>query len=227
MKSFYSLYQFLMPALMFPVAYWLWWERLGHSHPVALLVMFVPVVSYYIFVIVGVIKFRLWEMNTRPTIRGVRPHHGFVLGTGAALLTYLSLRMTPIDEAGFSSVLTAAFLGASVFGFWSWWYETYAIKSGFISIYTKKAAEGASAEEAVTEYAPILFGSMGACYAVMVKTAEGVLLTGRGPTLYWLVALLGGASIIVVPTCLYLLVHRLKHGESGLKTYRDVIRNSR
>lgn len=224
MKRFYAVYQFAIPLLFFPLAYWLWWERFGRDHRVTLLVLFVPVISYYIFVIVGIMKFRLWEMNTRPTIRGFRPHHGFVLGTGAALLTYLCLRMVAVDESGISSVLTAAFLGASVFGFWNWWYETYAIKSGFISIYTKKIADGASAEEAVTDYAPVLFGSMGACYAAMVKTAEMVLLTNRSASLYWLIAIGGGLAIIFVPTALYLIMHRIKHGESGLRTYVDVIR---
>ena len=223
MKLFYSIYQFVVPLLLFPFAYWLWWERFNHDHGITLLVLFVPVVSYYIFVIIGVTKFRLWEMNTRPTIRGVRPHHGFVLGTAAALLTYLCLRMVPVEQTGILSVLTAAFLGAPVFGFWNWWYETYAIKSGFISIYTKKIADGATAEEAVTDYAPVLFGSMGACYAAMVKTAENLLLTDHSPALYWLVAMVGGLAIILVPTGLYMLVHRIRHGESGLKTYIDVI----
>lgn len=224
MKHFYSIYQFIVPLTMFPITYWLWWERLGGDHRVTLLVLFVPVVAYYVFVIVGVTRFRLWEMNTRPTINGVRPHHGFVLATGAALLTYLCLRMVPVGQSAISDVLTAAFLGASVFGFWNWWYETYAIKSGFISIYTKKIADGASAEEAVTDYAPVLFGSMGACYAAMVKIAEGALLADRSPGLYWLTAVAGGLAMILVPTILYLLVHQIKHRESGLKTYKDVIR---
>jgi hypothetical protein len=224
MKLFYSIYQFVVPLLLFPFAYWLWWRRLDHDHSVTLLVLFVPVVSYYIFVMIGILKYRLWEMNTRPTIRGFRPHHGFVIATAAALLTYLCLRMTPVGQSGLTGVLTAAFLAASVFGFWNWWYETYAIKSGFISIYTKKIADGASAEEAVTDYAPILFGSMGACYASMVKTAENLLLVEHSATRYWLVAIVGGLAIILVPTGLYMLAHRIRHGESGLKTYIDVIR---
>jgi len=81
MKRFYQIYQFVVPALLFPLAYWLWLGRLGGNHAVALLVMFVPVVSYYIFVIVGIARLQLWEMNTWPTIRGLRPHHGFVIGT--------------------------------------------------------------------------------------------------------------------------------------------------
>ncbi len=188
-----------------------------------MLVMFVPVVAYYVFVLVGILKLRLWRMNTRPTFRGVRPHHGFVIATASALFFYLCLRMVPVSHTGLASILTSSFLGFSVFGFWNWWYETYAIKSGFISIYTKRVAEGASAEEAVTDYAPIIFGSLGACYGAFVKSAENLLLGEYSALLYWSIAFLGGVSMIAVPALLYELVHRLRYGESGLKSYVDVI----
>ena len=99
----------------------------------------------------------------------------------------------------------------------------HAIKSGFISIYTKKVADGATAEEAVTDYAPFFFGGMGACYGAFVKTAENLLLTGHDAILYWSVAVVGGLSMIIVPVVLYLVAHRYRHGESGLKSYVDVI----
>jgi hypothetical protein len=224
LKRFDRVYQFVVPLLFFPLAYWLWWRRFDRSHDVTMLVMFVPVVSFYIFVMTGILRYRLWQFNTWPTIRGFRPHHGFVFSTAAALFFYICMRMVPVGHTGVLSVLTAAFLGASVFGFWNWWYETYAIKSGFISIFTKKIADGASAEEAVTDYAPVLFGGWGACYGAMVKTAENLLLPVHSDALYWLVAVVGGLSMIVVPTSLYLLTHRMKHGESGLKSYIDVIK---
>lgn len=223
LRLFYNIYQFAVPLVFFPVAYWLWWQRLEQVHSVTLLVMFVPVVSYYMLVMIGVLRFRLWKFNTRPTIRGIRPHHGFVFSTGAAILFYVTIWMVPAGSGGPAGVFTAAFLGASVFGFWNWWYETYAIKSGFISIYTKKVASGASAEEAVTDYAPLFFGSMGACYGALVKTAENLLLPVYSSTQFWLVAIIGGLAMIFVPAAVYLLAHRVKYGESGLRSYADVI----
>ncbi len=223
LRYFYNAYQFIAPIVFFPVAYWLWWRRFGQDHELALLVMFVPVVSYYLLVGIGVVRFRLWRFNTSPTIYGMRPHHGFVFSTAAALFFYICLRMVPVDHTGAASVFTAAFLGASVFGFWNWWYETYAIKSGFISIYTKKIAHGATAEEAVTDYAPLFFGSMGACYGALVKVAENLLLAEHGMILYWTVAIVGGLSMIVVPATVYVVAHRFRHGESGLKSYIEVI----
>lgn len=223
LRLFFNIYQFVVPLLLFPLAYWLWWRRLEQVHSVTLLVMFVPVVSYYMLVMIGILKFRLWRFNTRPTIRGIRPHHGFVFSTGAAILFYVTIWMVPAGSGGPAGVLTAAFLGASVFGFWNWWYETYAIKSGFISIYTKKVASGASAEEAVTDYAPLFFGSMGACYGALVKTAENLLLPVNSSTQFWLVAIIGGLAMIFVPAAVYLLAHRVKYGESGLRSYIDVI----
>jgi hypothetical protein len=223
MKRFYDIYQFVVPALLFPLAYWLWFGRVG-SHAVAALIIFVPVVAYYVFVFVGITRFRLWEMNTWPTINGFRPHHGFVIGTATGLFAYLTLRLIPVETTGIGSVVTAAFLVGSVFGFWNWWYETYAIKSGFISVYTKRAADGASAEETVTDYAPYFFGSMGACHGAMAKTAENLLLPESTAVLYWAVAIVGGVALVAVPTILYLAIHRVRYGESGLKSYKEQIK---
>jgi hypothetical protein len=220
---FYNVYQFIAPLVFFPIAYWLWWRRFGGDHRLASLIMFVPVVSYYLLVGLGVMRFRMWRFNTWPTIRGMRPHHGFVISTAAALFFYLCLRMVPVGNTGLAGVLTAAFLGASVFGFWNWWYETYAIKSGFISIYTKLIADGATAEEAVTDYAPFFFGSMGACYGAFVKTAEDLLSGSHNPVSYWTVAVCGGGAMIVVPVVVYMIATRLRHGYWGLKSYADVI----
>jgi hypothetical protein len=227
MKRFYQIYQIVVPIVLFPLAYWLWLERFGGNHAVAALVMFVPVIAYYVFVIVGITRLRLWEMNTRPTIKGMRPHHGFVIGTATGLLAYLSLQSIAVGHGGLGGILTAAFLVGSVFGFWNWWYETYAVKSGFISIYTKRIADGASAEEAVTDYAPLLFGSMGACHGAMVKTAENMLLPEHSMLLYWAIALTGGVALIAVPVILYLVVHRIRYGESGLRSYVNEIRQQR
>jgi hypothetical protein len=227
MKHFYQIYQIVVPIFLFPLAYWLWLERFSGNHAVAALVMFVPVIAYYVFVIVGITRLRLWEMNTRPTIKGMRPHHGFVIGTATGLLAYLSLQSIAVGHGGLGGILTAAFLVGSVFGFWNWWYETYAVKSGFISIYTKRIADGASAEEAVTDYAPLLFGSMGACHGAMVKTAENMLLPEHSMLLYWTIAVTGGVGLIAVPVVLYLVVHRIRYGESGLRSYVDEIRQQR
>ena len=227
MKHFYQIYQIVVPIFLFPLAYWLWLERFSGNHAVAALVMFVPVIAYYVFVIVGITRLRLWEMNTRPTIKGMRPHHGFVIGTATGLLAYLSLQSIAVGHGGLGGILTAAFLVGSVFGFWNWWYETYAVKSGFISIYTKRIADGASAEEAVTDYAPLLFGSMGACHGAMVKTAENLLLPEHSMLLYWAIALTGGVALIAVPVILYLVVHRIRYGESGLRSYVNEIRQQR
>jgi hypothetical protein len=223
LKKFYSVYQFVVPLTMFPLAYWLWWQRLGQDHAVTSLVLFVPVVFYQLFVMIGIVRLRLWRINTWPTINGFRPHHGFVLGTASALLIYVTMRMTPVGVGGPAAFLTSAFLGASVFGLWNWWYETYAIKSGFISIFTRRVAEGASAEEAVTDYAPILFGSMGACYGITVRAAEVLLLEPHSSLTFWSVAIVGGLAMTLIPTALYDVVHRRRYGESCLRSYKDVI----
>ena len=222
-RRFYHVYQFIVPLLLFPFAWWLWWQRFGEDSRLASLVLFVPVIAYYVLVGIGVMRFRLWRFNTWPTIGGMRPHHGFVISTAAALFFYLCIRMVPVGGGGPGSIATAAFLGASVFGFWNWWYETYAIKSGFISIYTRPVAEGATAEEAVTDYAPFFFGSMGAWYGAFVKTAENLLTGDHTASLYWLIGAAGGVGLVIVPVGTYMITNRIKHGDWGLESYVDVI----
>ena len=223
MTHFYNVYQFAAPAVLFPLAYWLWLGRFGGDHAVTALIMLVPVVSYYVIAIVGIIRLRLWRINTRPTIKGLRPHHGFVIGAAAGLIAYLTFWLVPQDQASTRGVFTAAFVLGSVFGYWNWWYETYAVKSGFISLYTKKIAAGATPEEAVTDYAPIMFGSFGACHGALIKIAENFLLPGYSALSIWSVAIAGVVAMIGIPTALYLSVHRIRYGESGLRTYVDSI----
>ena len=69
LRYFYNVYQFLAPLAFFPIAYWLWWRRFGRSHELALLVMFVPVVSYYLFVGIGMLRFRKIQLRQRSTHR--------------------------------------------------------------------------------------------------------------------------------------------------------------
>lgn len=227
MNRFYQVYQFVVPALLFPFAYWLWLDRFDGNHAVTSLVMFVPVVAYYVLVIFGIAYLRLWQMNTRPTIRGLRPHHGFVIGTATGLIAYVCVRLIPVASGGLAGVLTVAFIVGSVFAFWNWWYETYAIKSGFISIYTKLAADGASAEESVTDYAPILFGSLGFVHGAMVKSAENLLLPVSDAGTYWTVAFAGGAALIVVPSLCYSIAHWVRYRESGFRSYKSEIDGQR
>ncbi len=75
----------------------------------------------------------------------------------------------------------------------------------------------------MTDYAPILFGSMGACYGITVRAAEVLLLEPHSSLTFWSVAIIGGLAMTLVPTALYDIVHRRRYGESCLRSYKDVI----
>jgi hypothetical protein len=72
-----------------------------------------------------------------------------------------------------------------------------------------------------------VFGSMGACHGAMVKTAENMLLLEHSMVLYWAIAVIGGVALIAVPVVLYLVAHRIRYGESGLRSYVNEIRQGR
>ncbi len=64
---------------------------------------------------------------------------------------------------------------------------------------------------------------MGACYGVMVRAAEVLVLEEHSSLAYWSVAIIGGLAMTLVPTALYEIVHRRRYGESGLRSYKDEI----
>jgi hypothetical protein len=56
-----------------------------------------------------------------------------------------------------------------------------------------------------------------------VRAAEVLLTTSNSSLLYWSVALVGGLAMILVPTALYEVMHRQRYGESGLRSYKNLI----
>ena len=86
---FFNAYQYLAPLILLPVSYYLWWERLGNNHPLALLMLSIPVLFAYIIPAVGMNWLRVWGMNTRLKLGRFRPHHGFVFGSAISLCALL------------------------------------------------------------------------------------------------------------------------------------------
>ena len=52
---FFNIYQFLAPAVLVPLSYWLWWLRYDGQHDVVLLMLSMPVLFAYIIPGVGTI----------------------------------------------------------------------------------------------------------------------------------------------------------------------------
>jgi hypothetical protein len=218
MKRFFRWYQFIVPLALFPASYLLWLRRYDGNHALVLLALSLPVVFAYVVPGLGTNWLGLWEINTRFRVGRFRPHHGFVFGTATSLF---GLVCVPEAAAGFSlgDCLRAALVTGSVIGFWNWLYDIYAIKSGFITIYTKVAAEGQPAEVVATSHAPVYFGVFGTCYGVCLQLVDALSVAShRG--MYVALMVVGTLAAVVLPVLAYVLWSFVTQGESGLKAYR-------
>jgi hypothetical protein len=133
---FFNVYQYLALAVLFPLAYWLWWRRCDGSHRCTLLLLAMPVLYAYIIPGLGTNWLKLWEINTRLRLGRFRPHHGFVFGSATSLIALLCAEPRPADF-GTWDVFRSGFVMGSVLAFWNWLYDIYAIKAGFITVYNR------------------------------------------------------------------------------------------
>jgi hypothetical protein len=215
---FFRWYQFVVPLTLFPASYLLWLRRYEGDHMLVWLALSMPVLFAYIIPGLGTNWLGLWEFNTRFRIGRFRPHHGFVFGTATSLFALLCV---PESTPGFSlgACLRAGLVTGSVIGFWNWLYDTYAIKSGFIVIHTRLAAEGQPAEVVAAHHAPVYFGVFGACYGVCLQLVDA-LSVGNHRGAWIALVLAGNIASVILPVLAYVLWSHVTLGESGLKAYR-------
>jgi hypothetical protein len=215
---FFRWYQFVVPLTLFPLSYVLWLRRYDGDHALVWLALFLPVMFAYVIPGIGTNWLGLWEFNTRFRLGRFRPHHGFVFGTATSLFGLLCV---PEAAPGFNlgECLRAAVITSSVIGFWNWLYDTSAIKSGFIIVHTRLAAEGQPAEVIAAHHAPVYFGVFGACYGASLQLVDA-LSAGSDRGVYVALLLAGTLSAVIFPVLAYVLVSYMTLGESGLKAYR-------
>ena len=215
--KFFRWYQFVVPLTLFPVSYLLWLRRYDGDHTLVWLALLLPVVCAYVVPGLGTNWLGLWEINTRFRLGRFRPHHGFVFGTATSLFGLLCV---PQAAPGFSlsDCLRAALVTGSVIGFWNWIYDIYAVRSGFIIIHSRLAAEGQPAEVVATNHAPVYFGTFGACYGVCLQLVDS-LSAANSRGVYLALGLVGTLAAIVFPVLAYVIWSLVTQGESGLKAY--------
>lgn len=222
MHAFFNLYQYIVPALLFPVSYLLWLHRLQGQHSIVLLVLSMPILTGYIIPAIGTNWLKLWEFNTHLRLGRFRPHHGFVLGTAVSLLAFLCIDPAPTSAHPFDLV-RAGFIMGSVLAFWNWLYDIYAIKAGFIIMYNCPYFQGRGPEAIATDYAPVYFGTLGLCYGILLQLTHYYLLVEEQWALFTPLLLGGNLIMLTLPVLMYMLWSYLRTGTSGLKPYRGTI----
>jgi hypothetical protein len=220
MRRFFSVYQYLGPAVLLPLAYWLWYRQSGRHDFVAIVVA-LPVLFQYILPAIGTNVLGLWEIDTRVRAGKFRPHHGFVFGAATAMLAFLVTAPGPPTGLGFWDLLRASLVMASVLGFWNWLYDILAVRSGHIRLYTQAYADGRCAAAMVGDHAPVYFGTFGAVYGIAIEVARSLLVVhGRGDLALG-IFLASAILCLTLPVLGYMGQSYLHYGHSGLRSFKQ------
>lgn len=216
--KFFNIYQYAAPIILLPLAYWLWLEREHGAHRLALFMLSIPVLYAYIVPAVGTNVLKIWEFNTRLRLGRFRPHHGFVFGSATSLIALACLG-SPVP-IGPGEVLRQGFVLGSVLAFWNWLYDVFALRSGFLRVYTRSYSEQLGPEAIAMDYAPPIFGLFGLVYGMTIPIAENVFMDLGRWEWYW--PLLVGANVacIALPVAGYILWSHARSGENGLRSHQ-------
>ncbi|MCA9184177.1 MAG: hypothetical protein R3E01_29625 [Pirellulaceae bacterium] len=220
MITFFQLYQYVAPAVLLPLSYWLWSRRYGDWRMV-LAALSIPILFAYIIPGIGTNVLHLWEFNTRFRLGRFRPQHGLIFGSATSLFAIASI--PTVEDRTIVLMLRDGFVLGSVLAFWNWWYDRCAIQVGFIRVYTRKQYEQAGAAEVAADYAPILFGTFGFCYGASLAICESAMMQYGWWSAYWPMLISCQVACLSIPVLSYVSISYWRTGESGLRSFGRMI----
>lgn len=169
-------YQYVAPAVLTPLSFWLWWQYYDGAIWLVLMAWLLPILYAYIVPGVGTNVLKMWEFDTSLRLGRFRPHHGFVFGSATAAIAWL-VHGDPAD--GLLDIVRLSVVFASVLGFWNLLYDVKAIEARHLRVYNQPWAEGKQAESVAMDYAPWFFAGFGAIYGAGIGIAELLSNSGR------------------------------------------------
>lgn len=177
-----------------------------------------PILFAYIIPGLGTDWLKLWEFRTRWRLGRFRPHYGLVFGSAISLLALLIVDARPLSLSPFNLIRTGLATGSTI-AFWSWLYDIYAVKVGFLLVYNRPYHQNLGAEAIATDYAPVFFGTFGVCYGLAIQISQYYLLELGREDLFWLLFIACNLVLLTVPILAYVLYSLLRHGNSGLRPF--------
>ncbi|HUR20320.1 MAG TPA: hypothetical protein VMZ90_05885 [Vicinamibacterales bacterium] len=216
MRRLLEAYQYVAPAVLTPLAGWLWWHHYDGHAGLAAIAFLVPIVHAYVVPGVGTNMLGVWEFDTRLRLGRFRPHHGFVFGSATSVLVLLTLAESN-ESASSGDLVQRGLVAAAVLGAVNWAYDVAAIRAGILKVYNQPWAEGEGASAIVTDYAPWFFGGFGFVYGAGLALAERFLAVDTDAIRSVTVgACLAGATI-TLPTLGYVLQSYARYGHHGCR----------
>jgi hypothetical protein len=212
----FEAYQYAAPAVLTPLAAWLWWRHYGGHLALAAIALLVPIAHAYIVPGIGTNLLRVWEFDTRLRLGRFRPHHGFVFGSATAMLALPAVDAPGAHTAALE-IVSSGMAAAVILGAVNWVYDALAIRAGVLKVYNQPWADGRDAWVIATDYAPWFFGGFGFIYAAGLKLAEAALLGNHDPARAVAVGIALLAGTVTLPTLGYVIQSYLRHGHHGCR----------
>lgn len=219
MRFLLSIYPYLAPLVLAPLAFWLWLGEYGGNYKLVLVVWGLPILWSYIVPAIGTNVLKVWEFDVRWRLGRFRPQHGFVFGSATAMLAWV---VHGAVAQSFVDSLRQAFILASVLGFWNLLYDIKVLELGILRVYNQPWADGKGEAAVAMDYAPWFFAGFGAVYGLVIGLVEqygGWLSTWFRTGLVLAVAL---AVACAVPTLGYMARSMRRHGHAGTRPIQAV-----
>ena len=168
-KRLFELYQYIAPAILTPLSFWLWWQVYSGEVTLVLIAWLIPILYAYIVPAIGTNVLKVWEFDTRIRLGRFRPHHGFVFGSATSMITWLC-------HFGMANnvvhIFVFSILIALVLGLLNIFYDIKAIESGHLIVYNQPWANNQGARAITLDYAPWFFVGFGVIYGASIGIAE-------------------------------------------------------
>lgn len=217
-KRAFELYQYLAPAILTPLAVYLWWQRYSGNIWLTAYACGLPIVYAYVVPGIGTNVLKVWEFDTRFRLGCFRPHHGFVFGSATSMLVWLC---HGASVSNWLELLRFSLVLAGVLGLVNTLYDIRAIRVGLLHVYNQPWADGKGPEAVALDYCPWFFGGFGLAFGLALGTVEWLAVRGAldGQCFAWLFPL-GLVLTIAVPVIGYRRQSFRRHGHSGCRPVR-------
>lgn len=215
--KFFNIYQYIAFLVIFPLTVIVWYNSLS-SIKYTLLAISLPVITAYIVPAIGTNITGLWEFNNKRLMIGkFRIYHGFVLGSVTSLFGFLFYKILSL-EVIFTDYIKYAILFGLFISIINYFYDVYAIKSGFIIVHNKPAYEGKNAFEIAADYAPVYFFCFGLIYGIYVEIIK--YYYNNSVEFSYLIILLMHILSLILPTGIYAIISKIKNKTWGICKYQ-------
>lgn len=212
-RRLFDWYQYLAPAILTPVSFWLWWDEYSGNVFLISIAWLLPIIYAYIVPGVGTNLLKVWEFDTRLRLGRFRPHHGFVFGSATSMLAWLC----HIESAhGFFDTLIYAIIMASILALVNIVYDIHAIQSGLLKVYNQPWADGKDAKTITLDYGLWFFAGFGAVYGFAIGMIEWWSSSGTITVLFFISYFFCALFLsIAFPVVGYRHQSWRRHGHSG------------